>query len=92
MCDNEIHTVLLLLQLISGVGRIFKSVCLSVCHHHYHHHLFAHKTFTVCPQHNSTANDPKEGIQSWYRDILEAILFWGSKVKGQGHRVNNATQ
>ena len=31
---------------IVGVGRIFKSVCLSVC-------LF------VCPQHNSKTNDPK---------------------------------
>jgi len=28
----------------------------------------------------------KLGIRDWV--ILELVLFWGSEVKGQGHRVN----
>ena len=31
-------------------------------------------------------------VPTWYResswDILEVLLFWGSKVKGQGHSIN----
>jgi len=45
----------------------------------------------VCPQHNSK-NEWSQTVQTWYRewswDTLEVVLFWGSKVKGQGHRVS----
>jgi len=43
-------------------------------------------------QHNSKTNDRSQSVQTWYResswDTLEVVLFWGSKVKDQGHRVN----
>ena len=39
-----------------------------------------------------TQNEWSQSVQSWYRestwDTLEVVLFWGSKVKGQGRRVN----
>ena len=37
----------------------------------------------VCPRHNSKMNDPK------VFNILKLTWFWGWKVKGQGHKVNN---
>ena len=67
-----------------GVGSIFESVCLSVC-------------LSVCPQHNSNTNDPEVfklgvGNDLGIEPTLEVVLFWGSKIKGQGYRVNNTTQ
>jgi len=43
---DEIKSIEGLLTVLVFVGRIFKSVCLSVCS-------------SVCPQHNSETNDPK---------------------------------
>ena len=60
--------------MLVSMGRMFQSVCLSVC-------------FFVCLQHNSKTNDPrvfKFGVEN----DLEVVLFWGSKVKGQGHRIS----
>jgi len=65
-----------------GIGFLSPSICLSVC-------------LSVCPQHNSKTNDPKVfklGVGNNLGDTLEVVLFWGSKVQGQGHRVNNTTQ
>ena len=49
-----------------GVGRIFHSVCLSVC-------LFVRSITQK---------------REWSWDTLEVILFWSSKVKGQGYKVS----
>ena len=46
--------------------------------------IFESVCLSVCPQHYSKTNEPKVFK-------LEVILYWGSKVKGQGHRVNNTT-
>ena len=47
---------------------------------------------SVCLQHNSKTNDPKVfklGRGNIPCDTLDmVVLFWGSKVKGQGHSVN----
>jgi len=68
-----------------GAGRIFESVCLIVC-------------LSVCLFFLSITqtNDPnvfKLGVGNPKVFVyLEVVLFWGSKVKGQGHMVNNTTQ
>jgi len=42
---------------------------------------------SVCPQHNSITNDPKM-FKLGVGNDLEVILFWGSKVKAQGHQAD----
>jgi len=48
---------------------------------------------SVCPEHNSKTNDHKVfklGIGNDLGILLEVILFWSSKVKGQDHRVTSS--
>ena len=51
-----------------GVGRIFQSVCLTVC-------------LSVCPQHDDWSQSFQTWCREWAWGILEVVLFWGSKVK-----------
>jgi len=62
-----------------GVGRIFESVYLSVCACLFVHGIAQKRMI--------------QSVQTWCRespwDTLEVVLFGGSNVNGQGHRVNN---